>query len=159
MSETFSFIVNGDSVEVTVERNTPLLYALRNDLGLKGARFGCGDGLCGACMVIVDGQAIFSCDTPVWSIEGQAVETIEGLAAGGKLHPLQEAILDMQAGQCGYCLTGIIMRAKALLDQNPSCTRADIVQALDRNLCRCGAHSRIIKAIENAAAQGAGART
>lgn len=156
MPEAFSFSVNGNKVEVNVERDTPLLYVLRNDLGLKGARFGCGDGLCGACTVIVDGAHGFSCDTPVWSIEGKNIETIEGLASDGGLHALQKAFLDVQAGQCGYCLTGIIMRAKALLDDNPTPARAQIVSALERNLCRCGAHARIIKAIETAAGSMAG---
>lgn len=150
MPETFSFTVNGKEQQVSVERDTALLTVLRNDLDLKGARFGCGDGLCGACMVIVDGRAIFSCDTPVWSVEDKQVETIEGLAKDGELHPLQSAFLEEQAGQCGYCLSGIIMCAKALFDENPKADRKDIVTALERNLCRCGTHNRILKAIESA---------
>lgn len=150
MPETFSFNVNGTKQQVSVERDTPLLSVLRNDLNLKGARFGCGDGLCGACMVIVDGRAIFSCDTPVWSVEDKQVETIEGLAKDGELHPLQSAFLEEQAGQCGYCLSGIIMCAKALFDEKPEADRKDIVTALERNLCRCGTHNRILKAIESA---------
>ena len=153
MAETFTFSVNGRYVELEVDRDTPLLYVLRNDLGLKGTRFGCGDGLCGACSVIVDGRAIFSCDTPVWSVSGHAVETIEGIGDDTGLHPLQQAVLDEQAGQCGYCLSGIIMRAKALLDENPKPSRAEIVAALDRNLCRCGTHTRILRAIDKAALQ------
>lgn len=152
MPETFSFTVNGEEQHVSVERDTALLTVLRNDLNLKGARFGCGDGVCGACMVIVDGRAIFACDTPVWSIDGKQVETIEGLAKDGELHPLQSVFLEEQAGQCGYCLSGIIMRAKALFDENPKADRKDIVTALERNLCRCGTHGRIIKAIETAGA-------
>jgi nicotinate dehydrogenase subunit A len=150
LAETFSFTVNGEPAQANVERATALLYVLRNDLGLKGTRFGCGDGVCGACIVIVDGQAVFSCDTPVWSIEGKNIETVEGLADGDRLHPLQRGVLDQQAGQCGYCLSGILMRAKALLDDNPSPTRGQIATALDRNLCRCGAHARILDAIEQA---------
>ena len=153
VAETFTFSVNGRYVEIEVDRDTPLLYVLRNDLGLKGTRFGCGDGLCGACSVIMDGRAIFACDTPVWSVSGHAVETIEGIGDDSGLHPLQQAVLDEQAGQCGYCLSGIIMRAKALLDENPKPSRAEIVAALDRNLCRCGTHTRILRAIDKAALQ------
>ena len=151
MSEEFSFQLNGETTTVEADRNTPLLYVLRNNLGHYGARFGCGDGLCGACMIIVDGHAVFSCDTPLWSVAGKAVETIEGLAEEDSLHPLQEHILKEQAGQCGYCLSGIIMRAKALLDQNPNPSRSEIAEALETNLCRCGAQSRILGAIEKAA--------
>lgn len=150
MTETFSFNVNGEHKQVEIDRETALLYVLRNDLGLKGARFGCGQGLCGACMVIVDGRAIYSCDTPVWSVADKNVETIEGLATDDALHVLQQAFLDQQAGQCGYCLTGIIMRAKSLLDEKPAATRTEIAEALERNLCRCGAHARILDAIEQA---------
>ena len=148
MSETFTFTVNGGEVTVEADRDTPLLYILRNDLGLRGARFGCGDGLCGACSVILDGHAIFSCDTPVWSVAGHVVETIEGLSRDGKPHPLQEVILDEQAGQCGYCLTGIVMRVKALFDENPEAGRDEVVTALERNLCRCGTQPRILRAID-----------
>lgn len=155
MSETFELDVNGKPAKVDVDRDTALLYVLRNDLGLKGTRFGCGDGVCGACMVIIDGRAQFACDTPIWSVAGKSVETVEGLAKDDVLHPLQEAILDEQAGQCGYCLSGIIMRAKALLEEKPRATRAEIADALDRNLCRCGAHARILDAIETAAQQPA----
>ncbi len=151
MSEEFSFYLNGRPVTVTADRNTPFLYILRNSLDHYGARFGCGDGLCGACMIIVDGHAVFSCDTPIWSIVGKNVETVEGLASDKGLHPLQEYILQEQAGQCGYCLSGIIMRAKALLDENPNPTRAEIAAALEKNLCRCGSHARILRAIELAA--------
>lgn len=153
MPESFSLTVNGSAETVTVERGTPLLYVLRNDLGLKGSRFGCGLGLCGACMVIADGQPIFSCDTPVWAVEGQSIETIEGLAANGALHPLQEAFLEHQAGQCGYCLSGIIMHAKAVLDEKPDASREEMAQALERNLCRCGSQNRILDAIETAGAR------
>lgn len=156
MTERFQFKVNGEEADVEVDRDTPLLYVLRNDLGLKGTRFGCGDGLCGSCIVQLDGRAACSCDTPVWSAAGKEILTIEGLAKNGDLHPLQKAFLDEQAGQCGYCLSGIIMRAKALLDENPNPTRAEIVEALDKNLCRCGAHTRMIRAIEKVVREGAG---
>lgn len=150
MSEQFRFVVNGKAVVVATDRDIPLLYILRNDLGLKGARFGCGLGLCGSCTVILDGQAVFSCDTPIWSVEGRSVETVEGLATNGEPHPLQRAIVQEQAGQCGFCLSGIVMRAKALLDTNLRPSRDEIADALDRNLCRCGAHNRIIRAIQRA---------
>jgi nicotinate dehydrogenase subunit A len=146
--ETFTFTVNGESVSVEADRETPLLYVLRNDLDLKGTRFGCGVGLCGACSVILDGHAIYSCDTPIWSIDGHSVETIEGLSRNGDPHPLQEAVIAEQAGQCCYCLSGIIMRVKALYDGNPDADRDDVVTALERNLCRCGTQPRILKAIE-----------
>jgi nicotinate dehydrogenase subunit A len=158
LSEKFGFIVNGNQVEVETDRETPLLYVLRNELGLKGARFGCGLGLCGSCTVIMDGHAVFSCDTPVWSAANRRIETVEGLAKNGTPHPLQRAILDEQAGQCGYCLSGIVMRAKALLDQNPRPSRGEIAEALDRNLCRCGAHNRIIRAIQRAGEEIEGGR-
>ncbi len=151
VTERFQFTVNGDKADVEVERDTPLLYVLRNDLGLKGTRFGCGDGLCGSCIVEIDQRAIFSCNTPVWCVAGKTVLTIEGLARNGELHPLQKGFLDEQAGQCGFCLSGIIMRAKVLLDEKPDPTRAEICAALDRNLCRCGAHTRMIRAIEKVA--------
>jgi nicotinate dehydrogenase subunit A len=156
VSERFSLVVNGSKVEVETERDTPLLYVLRNDLGLRGVRFGCGEGLCGCCTVIMDGHPVFSCDTPIWSAENRRIETVEGLAASGRPHPLQRAVMDEQAGQCGYCLSGIVMRAKALLDRNARPSRRDIAQALERNLCRCGAHNRIIRAIERAARELAG---
>ena len=149
VADAFSFRVNGRQVSVETDRDMPLLYVLRNNLGLKGTRFGCGDGLCGACSVILDGRAIFACDTPVWAVEGHDVETIESLSSATELHPLQAALLEEQAGQCGYCLSGIVMRIKALFDQNPKASRDDIVEALERNLCRCGTHPRILKAIDS----------
>ncbi len=130
--------------------DTPLLYVLRNDLGLKGTRFGCGEGNCGACTVLIDGRAQRSCEFAVWSVEGKSIMTIEGLGAIGRLHPLQQAFLDFQAGQCGYCLSGIIMTAVELIEAGGEPSRQKIVEALDRNLCRCGAHGRIIGAIEAA---------
>ena len=155
MSEPVDFIVNGRKVGVSVEATTPLLAVLRNALGLTGSRFGCGLEQCGACMVLVDGEPVYACTREVGTVAGRTVATVEGLANGGSLHPLQQAFLAEQAGQCGYCLSGILMSAKALLDRNPHPSRAEIVTALDRHLCRCGAHNRIIRAVERAAAGSA----
>ncbi|HEV3185851.1 MAG TPA: (2Fe-2S)-binding protein [Xanthobacteraceae bacterium] len=152
MSEAVEFIVNGRQAKVAVDGTTPLLAVLRNALGLAGSRFGCGLEQCGACMVLLDGEPVYACTREVGTVAGKAVTTVEGLANGESLHPLQQAFLAEQAGQCGYCLSGILMSAKALLDRNPHPTRADIVTALDKHLCRCGAHNRIIRAIERAAA-------
>jgi aerobic-type carbon monoxide dehydrogenase small subunit (CoxS/CutS family) len=140
---------------VSAEPETPLLYVLRNDLKLKGARFGCGLGLCGACTVLVDGKPVQSCDFPLSAAAGKAVLTIEGLSTNGRLHPLQQAFVDEQAAQCGYCVTGIIMTAKALLDANPQPSEAEIRAALKGNLCRCGTHQRILRAIQRVAGAGA----
>jgi nicotinate dehydrogenase subunit A len=139
--------VNGEKREVAAAPGTPLLYALRNDLGLPGTRFGCGSGQCGACFVLVDGRAMASCDLPVSFVEGKKVTTIEGL--GGE-HPVQKALERHQAAQCGYCMSGIVMAAVALLSKNPSPSEADLRQALDKNLCRCGSHNRVVKAILDA---------
>lgn len=146
--------VNGDIKSVSAEAETPLLYALRNDLQLKGARFGCGTGHCGACTVIIDGKAVQSCDLPLSAAVGKTITTLEGLAANGALHPLQQAFLDEQAAQCGYCVSGIIMSAKALLDANPHADDAAIRAALNGNLCRCGTHHRILRAVRRVAAGG-----
>lgn len=143
--------INGVVRPLTAASGTVLLDVLRNDYGLMATRFGCGEETCGACVVLVDGRPVYACTRPADSLSGMSVTTLEGLAVGG-LHPLQQAFIDEQAGQCGYCLSGILMSAKALLDQNPSPSRADIVTALDRHLCRCGAHVRIIRAVERAAA-------
>ena len=143
--------VNGASHTVAAEPETPLLYVLRNDLNLKGARFGCGLGQCGTCTVIIDGKAVQSCDLPVSAAAGKAVTTVEGISTNGRLHPLQQAFVDEQAAQCGYCITGIIMAAKALLDANPRPSEAEIRTALKGNLCRCGTHHRILRAIRGAA--------
>ncbi|MES2563947.1 MAG: (2Fe-2S)-binding protein [Pseudomonadota bacterium] len=144
--------VNGKSHEVLAEPETPLLYVLRNDLKLKGARYGCGAGLCGACMVIVDGQAVQSCDVPVSAMTGKSITTIEAVGTPERPHPLQQAFIGEQAAQCGYCVSGIIMSAKALLDRNPAPTEPQIREALAGNLCRCGTHTRILRAIQSAAA-------
>ena len=152
MTQTVNFEVNGKSVSVTpLSDDTPLLDILRNTLGLMGTRFGCGLEQCGCCTVLIDGAAEKSCAKPVYSVAGKAVVTIEGLGTKEKPHPLQQAFLDEQAGQCGYCLSGIIVSAKALLDKNPAPTRAEIAAALDGNICRCGSHNRILRAIEKAA--------
>jgi len=141
-----AFFLNGTRCEVDVDPDTPLLYVLRNQFGLQGARFGCGIGLCGACFVHVDGVSVPSCDTPVWSLEGKTVVTVEGLSP----HPVQQAFLDRQAAQCGYCVTGIIMTAAALLERDPRPSEAAVAEALDRHLCRCGAQRRMIPAVVEA---------
>jgi nicotinate dehydrogenase subunit A len=146
------FILNGRPARASTRVTTPLLYVLRGEMGLTGARFGCGEGQCGSCTVIVDGRAVTSCDLPLEAVAGKSVETVEGLTPDGKLHRIQQAIVDEQAGQCGYCLAGIVMRAKALLDVNPAPSRAEIAATLDAHLCRCGAQPRILRAIERAAA-------
>ena len=145
---SIAFSVNGNSVSVAVPETTPLLDVLRNHLGLKGTRYGCGLEQCGSCMVLVDGEPAFACSRETGTIAGRQITTIEGL---GGAHPLQRAFIDEQAGQCGYCLSGIILSAKALLDRNPAPSRAEIVVALDRHLCRCGAHPRILRAVDKAA--------
>lgn len=143
--------VNGTPRAVEADSETPLLYVLRNDLKLKGARYGCGAGQCGACMVIVDGKPVQSCDIPVSAVAGKSITTIEGIGREGRLHPLQQAFIQEQAAQCGYCIAGIIMAAKALLDANPRPSDEEIKTALARNLCRCGTHQRILRAIRRAA--------
>jgi nicotinate dehydrogenase subunit A len=146
-----SLRVNSTTVEVSAGPDTPLLYVLRNHLGLKGTRFGCGLGLCGACDVIVDDRVVPSCDTPLWSVVGKDVRTVEGLSADGELSKVQRAFIDQQAGQCGYCVSGIIMTATALLETNPHPTERQVRAALDGNLCRCGAHNRMVRAVLRAA--------
>jgi nicotinate dehydrogenase subunit A len=153
MTQKFDFTVNGRPVSVSLDNEeTPLLNVLRNELGLMGARFGCGLEQCGCCMVLIDGAAEKSCGKPVWSVAGKTVTTVEGLGTPERPHPLQQAFIDEQAGQCGYCLGGILISAQALLARNPSPTRPEIAAALDDNICRCGSHNRIIRAIEKAAA-------
>ncbi len=151
MPEALRIKVNGELREVSAHPDTPLLYILRNDLGLKAARFGCGSGECGACFVIIDGRAVPSCDTPLWSAVGKDIVTLEGLGTAGKPHALQQAFVAEQAAQCGYCASGILMSAAALLAGNPSPTEDEIRAALDRNLCRCGTHNRIVRAVQRAA--------
>jgi nicotinate dehydrogenase subunit A len=152
VAEPLKIRVNGVEREVSAEPSTPLLYILRNDLGLKGTRFGCGEGHCGACTVLLDGNAVQSCDTPLWSAAGHEITTVENLSQDGALHPVQQAFIGEQAAQCGYCINGIMMSAMALLKRNPDPSEADIIAALDRNLCRCGTHVRILRAIARAAA-------
>ena len=141
-----TLVVNGTSHEVACDPDTPLLYVLRNDLGLVGAKFGCGLGLCGACNVLVDGHPVHSCDTPVWAVTGKSVTTVEGLAD----HRLQETFVEEQALQCGYCTAGMVVTAAALLDREPDVEDAGVRRALDGNLCRCGAHNRIVRAVLDA---------
>jgi len=136
---------------VSAAPDTPLLYVLRNDLGLVGSRYGCGTGQCGACFVMVDGKAMPSCDAPLWSVAGKSITTVEGLARNGELHPVQKALLAEQAAQCGYCISGIAVSAAAFLAKNKNPTEAQVRAALDRNLCRCGAHNRVVRAVMRAA--------
>ena len=143
--------VNGTSRSVPAEPDTPLLYALRNDLELNGAKFGCGLAQCGACTVLVDGKAVRSCVTPVSTVTTNEITTIEGLGSPSKLHPLQQAFIDEQAAQCGYCISGMVMSAKELLDRNPRPSERDVRTALAGNLCRCGTHNRIVRAVLRAA--------
>ena len=143
--------VNGNRELVATEPDTALLYVLRNHLGLKGTRFGCGLGLCGSCLVLVDGQPTYSCDIPVSAVADREVVTVEGLSPGGRPHPVAQAILDQQAAQCGYCISGIVVAAAALLERNAEPTADEVREALDDNLCRCGAHNRIVRAVLSAA--------
>ena len=144
--------VNDRAVRVASPETAMLLDVLRNQLDLQGTRYGCGLEQCGSCMVLLDGEPIHACSREIGTVAGRNITTIEGLGSAARPHPLQQAFLDEQAGQCGYCLSGIVISAKALLDRNPSPTRAEIAAALDRNLCRCGAHPRILRAVEKAAA-------
>ena len=154
----YTLRVNGASRTVRTDADTPLLYVLRNDFELNGAKFGCGLAQCGACTVHIDGRAARSCVTPVSSLAGKNVTTLEGIGTLDKLHPLQKAFLDEQAAQCGYCTNGMIMSAKALLDANPKRTEAEIKTALAGNLCRCGSHNRIVRAVQRAASAASAAK-
>jgi nicotinate dehydrogenase subunit A len=145
--------VNGTERIIQCEPDAPLLDVLRQDLGLAGPRFGCGVGLCGACFVLIGGRARSSCDFPAWAAEGQDITTVEGLADGSTMHPVQQAVVDEQAAQCGYCTSGMIISAVALLRDNPAPAEADVRSALDGNLCRCGSYQRILKAVLRASAQ------
>jgi nicotinate dehydrogenase subunit A len=145
-------VVNGGTVSVTADEDTPLLDILRNHFGLTGTKFGCGQEQCGCCMVLVDGKPEKSCGTAISTVAGKGIVTIEGLGTPDRPHPLQQAFLDEQAGQCGYCLPGILISSKALLDQNLSPSRSEIAAALDDHICRCGSHIRILRAVERAAA-------
>jgi nicotinate dehydrogenase subunit A len=147
MAQSYTLQVNGSGRAVTVEPDTPLLYVLRNDLELNGPRFGCGLSQCGACTVLIEGKPTRSCVTPVAAVGAKAITTLEGLGGAGRLHPLQQAFIEEQAAQCGYCTNGMIMTAKALLDRTPRPTEAQVKKALAANLCRCGTHNRIVRAV------------
>ena len=138
--------VNGRTHEVDADPATPLLYVLREDLQLNGAKFGCGLGQCGACTVLADGEAIFSCITPISLLAGRRIRTVEGLGTAAQPGPMQRAFIELQAAQCGYCIPGMMMRAQALLDRKPNASESEIRTALQPNLCRCGTHMRIVKA-------------
>ncbi len=143
--------LNGRARTVHAEENTPLLYVLRNDCGLKGTRYGCGASQCGSCHVLLDGASVPACDTPLWAAEGKSLVTVEGLGDGTALHPLQQAFIDEQAAQCGYCLSGILVTAAALLQRYPQPSDRQVREALDPHLCRCGSHNRIVRAVLRAA--------
>ena len=143
--------VNGATREVLAKPDTPLLYVLRNEFGLVGSRFGCGSGQCGACYVLIDGRPMASCDLPVSFAVGKQITTVEGLGAKGQLHAVQRALIAEQAAQCGYCMSGIAVSAAALLSRNPSPSENEVRQALDKHLCRCGSHNRVVKAVLKAA--------
>lgn len=157
MTETIQLRVNGVERPVAAAPETSLLTVLRGTLGLTATHFGCGANQCGACNVLLDGQAVAACDTPLWAVAGKDVTTVEGLGTPDHPHPLQRAFIAEQAMQCGYCISGILMSAAALLKRNPDPSEADVRGALDRNLCRCGAHNRIVRAVLRAAREGAGA--
>ena len=151
MAERIELNVNDELRVVSADEATPLVYVLRNDLGLKGTRLGCGANQCGACYVLIDGHAVASCDTPLWAAVGKRITTVEGLGTPERPHPLQRALIAEQASQCGYCLSGILMSAAALLARNAAPTESEVRAALDRNLCRCGTHNRIVRAVLRAA--------
>ena len=148
---TITLRVNGQAHTVTAEPDAPLLYILRNDVGLSGPKFGCGLAQCGACTALIDGRAVRSCSVPVSAAAGKEIVTVEGLGTPERPHPLQAAFVAEQAAQCGYCISGMIMQAKALLDQNAKASDGEIRQGMAGNLCRCGTHTRIMKAIKRAA--------
>jgi aerobic-type carbon monoxide dehydrogenase small subunit (CoxS/CutS family) len=150
MEETIRFTLNKEEVELVTDPNQILLWVLRNHFGLTGTKFGCGIGFCGACTVLIDNEPVRSCMMPVSEVAGKSVVTIEGLETDDKLHPLQQAFIDHDALQCGYCTSGMIITAVGLLERNPSPTRDEIISGLEDNLCRCGAHTRIIDAVEEA---------
>lgn len=158
MSDTIRFALNGRSVTLETDADRSLLWVLRTDLAATGTKYGCGAGYCGSCTVIVDGEAARACLTRLGAVQGKQVTTIEGLARDGRLHPLQQAFLDVGGFQCGYCTPGMIMNAYGLLHKKPRPTREEIVEAMEENLCRCSAYTRIIEAIEVAAAEMGGTR-
>jgi aerobic-type carbon monoxide dehydrogenase small subunit (CoxS/CutS family) len=150
MEETIRFTLNNEEVELVTDPNAILLWVIRNHFGLTGTKFGCGIGFCGACTVLIDNEPVRSCMMPVSEVAGKSVVTIEGLETDGKLHPIQQAFIDHDALQCGYCTSGMILTAVGLLERNPAPTRDEIISGLEDNLCRCGAHTRIIDAVEEA---------
>jgi len=158
MKETISFNLNGKSTRLTVDGERMLLWILRSDLGLTGTKYGCGEGFCGACTVLVNNKAVRSCQFPVKDVKGKEVITIEGLSENGKLHPIQEAFIKHDALQCGFCTPGMILSAYSLLYENPQPTQSEIIQGMNDNLCRCGAHIRIIQAIQTASKEMKGVR-
>ena len=145
--------INGSTHAVQADDNTPLLYVLRNECDLKGTRFGCGAAQCGSCHVLIDGVSVPSCDMPLWSAANKAIVTVEGLSQSGELSALQQAFIDEQAAQCGYCISGILISATELLQKNHQPTEADVHAALDKHLCRCGSHNRIVRAVLRAASK------
>ena len=151
MKENIQFTLNGKPVQFTTDGDRPLLWVLRTDLGLTGTKYGCGKGLCGSCTILLDQKAVPSCRLPVKFANGKQVTTIEGLANKGRLHPLQKAFVEHDALQCGYCTSGMILKAYSFLQEHPRPTYAEILQAMNGNLCRCGSHSRIVQAIQSAA--------
>ena len=150
MTSSIAFSVNGSGVSVAVDADTPLLYVLRNDLKLKGTRFGCGAGGCGSCTVMLDGRAVTSCDTPMWAVQDRSITTVEGLGTPEQPHPVQQAFIDSQAAQCGYCINGIMVSVAALLEQDAAPSEEALQAALARHLCRCGTHMRIVHAARQA---------
>jgi aerobic-type carbon monoxide dehydrogenase small subunit (CoxS/CutS family) len=158
MKETISFQLNGKKTEILVDKTETLLWVLRNQLGLTGTKYGCGMGYCGSCTVLIDNEAVRSCSLPVGEVAGKKVVTIEGLAVNGKLHPVQKAFVEHDALQCGYCTPGMIMNATGLLLKNPSPTTEQIVEGMEDNLCRCGAHKRIIEAVQSASKEMKGGK-
>lgn len=158
MEEKVGFSLNGKKTEITTDPGQTLLWVLRNQLGLTGTKYGCGTGFCGACTVLINKEPARSCMLPVSDIAGKEVITIEGLARGSKLHPVQKAFVDHDALQCGFCTPGMIMTAAGMLMKNPSLTRQEIVAGLEQNLCRCGAHNRILDAVETAAKEMKGGK-
>jgi len=151
MKETILFKLNGKPIRLTTDKERMLLWVLRSDLGLTGAKYGCGEGFCGACTIIVNKEAVRSCQYPVEDITGKEIITIEGLAKNGKLHSLQEAFIKHGALQCGFCTPGMILQAYSLLLKNPDPSRQAIIQGMEENFCRCGSHTRIVRAIQDAA--------
>lgn len=158
MKRTLRFRLNGRPVSISTEDDRRLLWVLRTELELTGTKYGCGDGVCGSCTVVIDGRAIRSCQMPIRTVDGKDVLTVEGLGSDDRLHPLQEAFIEHGALQCGYCTPGMLMSAYALLASKKSLTRDAIIQGMERNLCRCGAHQRIVAAIEDAAKRKGGVR-